>query len=423
MSYLIGIGLLIVGLLVSIALHEVGHMWPAKKFGVKVPQYFVGFGPTLWSTKRGETEYGIKAIPLGGYVRLAGMYPPAEALAKVPADRRSLASAARAEALADLEPGEEHRAFYRLSTPKKIIVMLAGPVMNLIIAFVLLAGILMGWGLPVASTTLADVPACATESEPCDSPGAAYAAGLRPGDTITGFAGKPIRTWEDLPRAVAENDLKPTEITFVSDGVEHTAPITPQLRSVTRVDGEVVERPVITVIAGQERKPAAFGEVVAMTSKGVTETFKVIGALPMRLYDVARSLVTDEPREDGVMSIIGVGRLAGEVAATPSEGAATGTSAGPGWTDKIMSLLSLIASLNIALFAFNLIPLLPLDGGHIAGALYEGARRRIARAFGRPDPGPVDTARMLPLTYTVFILLIGMTLLLGYADIVKPITL
>lgn len=448
MAYLIGIGLLIIGLLVSIALHEIGHMAPAKRFGVKVPQYFVGFGPTLWSTKRGETEYGIKAIPLGGYVRLAGMYPPEHAITKDDADahshdvdgptdasadaarrrsssaeRRSLASEARAEALADLAPGEEHRAFYHLSVPKKIVVMLGGPLMNLVIAFVLLSGIIVGYGLPTLTPTVSAVAECATDADPCTEPGAAYAAGLRAGDTITSFAGTPITTWQDLPKAVEKNGLKPTDITFVSDGVEHTARITPQKREV-RIDANTVqERVVISVTAGQERRPGTIGQAAAMTGTAVTETFKVIGALPMRLYDVARSLVTDEPRQDGVMSIIGVGRIAGEVASTPSDAGSPGGLAGPTWGDRIMSLLSLVASLNIALFAFNLIPLLPLDGGHIAGALFEGARRQIAKLRGAPDPGPVDTARMLPLTYTVFILLIAMTLLLGYADIVKPITL
>ncbi|OKL55138.1 hypothetical protein BSZ39_00080 [Bowdeniella nasicola] len=465
MAYLIGIGLLIIGLLVSIALHEIGHMAPAKRFGVKVPQYFVGFGPTLWSTKRGETEYGIKAIPLGGYVRLAGMYPPERAITKddagahshdvdgptdastaatpshvgsrpdAPADaarrrpesrsaeRRSLASEARAEALADLAPGEEHRAFYHLSVPKKIVVMLGGPLMNLVIAFVLLSGIIVGYGLPTLTPTVSAVAECATDADPCTEPGAAYAAGLRAGDTITSFAGTPITTWQDLPKAVEKNGLQPTNITFISDGVEHTARITPQKREV-RIDANTVqERVVISVTAGQERRPGTIGQAAAMTGTAVTETFKVIGALPMRLYDVARSLVTDEPRQDGVMSIIGVGRIAGEVASSPSDAGGSGGLAGPTWGDRIMSLLSLVASLNIALFAFNLIPLLPLDGGHIAGALFEGARRQIAKLRGAPDPGPVDIARMLPLTYTVFILLIAMTLLLGYADIVKPITL
>ncbi|MDO5727454.1 MAG: M50 family metallopeptidase, partial [Bowdeniella nasicola] len=391
-----------------------GHMVPAKRFGVKVPQYFIGFGPTIWSTTRGETEYGIKAIPLGGYVRLAGMFPTAESLHHgVDNDRNSLVAQARRDAALDLAPHEQHRAFFALSVPKKLTVMLGGPLMNLVIATVLLIGIMVGWGLPAPSTTIAKVRPChASNPDVCMVEAPAASAGLQAGDTITSYGGIATPQWEDLTAAIATIGTEPTTITWERDGVEHHADIT-----AAPAQGQ----PAIGVYAGQERRAATFGEALSTTARGISDTAGVIFALPMRLYDVAHSVVTDTPRDDGVMSIIGVGRLAGEVSSMPSHDQDTtrGVSSG----DKFITLLSLIASLNIALFVFNLSPLLPLDGGHIASALWEGGRRQIARLRGRADPGPVDTARLLPLTYAVFVLLIAMTLLLGYADIVKPITL
>ncbi|MDO5701548.1 MAG: site-2 protease family protein [Bowdeniella nasicola] len=454
MAYLIGIAALILGLLVSIALHEIGHMVPAKAFGVKVPQYFVGFGPTLWSTRRGETEYGIKAIPLGGYVRLAGMFPPEPQastdapdhpnpeMSREPVDgvapapehtahqatsvqaatrtRRTLAEQARYESSLDLAPGEHDRALYALSVPKKIAVMVGGPLMNLVIAFVLFAVILMGWGLPAPSTTLSDVPECRSQTSPCADPSPAYEAGLRAGDTITAYGGSSVDTWEDLTAAIAAGGGAPARVDYVSHGHPASAEVTPVRIEAT---ADAPERYVIGVVAGSERRTTGVGTVFSITGTAVKETLGVIVKLPMRLYDVAVSTVTGTPREDGVMSIVGVGRVAGEVASTmPTTDDQGRVIDAPTFGERAMTMLSLLASLNIALFAFNLIPLPPLDGGHIAGALWEGARRQVARLRGKSDPGPVDMARLLPLTYTVFFALIIMTVLLGYADIVNPVT-
>ena len=155
MAYAIGVLVLVLGVLLSVGLHEMGHMVPAKRFGVRVSHYMVGFGPTLWSRTRGETEYGVKAIPLGGYVRLIGMYAPLSATGATPGRwGAQLAQAARDASNEEVHPGEEHRAFYHLSTPKKVVVMLAGPVMNLLIAVVLLTVVLIGFGIPTATTTV-----------------------------------------------------------------------------------------------------------------------------------------------------------------------------------------------------------------------------------------------------------------------------
>ena len=209
MVYLVGVLILVVVLLASIGLHELGHMVPAKKFGVRVSQYMIGFGPTLWSRKRGETEYGLKAIPLGGYVRLAGMYPPARAVGDPPADggwAARVAADAREASAEEIPEGEDDRAFYRLSTPKKLVVMLGGPVMNLVIAFVLLAIAYAGIGIPAATTTVDAVsqcvlPASAPATQTCgpsDTPAPGAVAGVKPGDRIVSFGGTAITSWDQL---------------------------------------------------------------------------------------------------------------------------------------------------------------------------------------------------------------------------------
>ncbi len=414
MAYLLGILVMVIGLVISVGLHEIGHMAPAKLFGVKVPQYFIGFGTTLWSTKRGETEYGIKAIPLGGFVRLSGMFLPQPRKNR---DEREVIQEAREAAAKEIEPGEESRAFYNLSVPKKLCVMFGGPVMNLIIAYALMILIVVGWGLPTPSTTVSSVRECISGESQCTEPGPAYAAGIRAGDTIIGYAGKPVNSWEEFTAAVAAQGTQPAEIIYRSNGEEHRATLTP---ATLTADGK--SRPVVGVTAGQERRPGTVGQAFAMTNDGLKQTAGVVLSLPQRLYDVTRSLFTSAPREDGVMSIVGVGRIAGEISSLPSHSDGT-TVQGPSVGDKFMTLLSLLASLNLALFVFNLIPLLPLDGGHIAGALWEGLRRTVARLRGQPDPGPADTVRLLPLAYGVFVVLMAMTLILVVADIIKPVKL
>ncbi|MBC7551614.1 MAG: site-2 protease family protein [Cellulomonas sp.] len=435
MAYLVGVLVMVVGLLLSIALHEVGHMVPAKKFGVRVSQYMVGSGPTLWSRTRGETEYGLKAIPLGGYVRLVGMYPTPDAVGNPPVRGwfGRVAQDAREASSEEIHPGEDHRAFYRLSAPKKLVVMLGGPVMNLVIAFVLLGVVLVGIGIPTATSTVSVVTPCvlAAGSQECtsaDPQSPAVAAGLAAGDVITSFDGVAVDSWEQLSGLIRGAGGETIQLVVERGGSPQTLTVSPELLerpvvdasgiAIVEADGTTRTEPVGYLGIGPEfglprqsvsATPAAVGTAVVGTAA-------VVVALPARVVDVAQSAFGSQARsKDSIVGPVGIGRIAGEVAADGGGDF--------GLTGQVLTMLSLLASLNIALFVFNLIPLLPLDGGHVAGALWEGARRQVAKVRGLPRPRPVDVARMMPLAYGVFILLTGVGVLLIYADIVRPVTL
>lgn len=412
MGSLVGIVVVVIGILASVALHEVGHMLPAKKFGVLVPDYAVGFGPALWKKKIGETTYALRAILLGGYVKIVGMYAPARPGTRLVGrgGKLTLAQEAREASAEEIPEGQEHRAFYHLSAPKKVTVMLGGPIMNLLICFVLSAIAMMGIGAPMASRTIAEVTATITSaSGEVASP--AYEAGARPGDTVVAWNGAPVSTFADLQRAVgATPDGESAVLTVERDGGTVDLTVTP----VTGAQGVHI----VGVTAGYEYVSASLSDVAAANWQMFKGTASVVVRLPQAVWQVGRSIVTDEKRDaSGVVSVVGVGRMAGEV---------TGDSQALGLQDTrqvVAVLLSLLASLNMALFVFNLIPLPPLDGGHILGALYEGARRTFARARGAQDPGPADTARLVPLTWAVGGVLVVMSVILIVADIVKPVSL
>ncbi|MDO5696672.1 MAG: site-2 protease family protein [Dermatophilus congolensis] len=480
--YLLGVLFMVVAIGISIALHEIGHLLPAKKFGVACRQYMIGFGPTLWSKKIGETEYGIKAIPLGGYVRMIGMYPPRRGDALVPSVAAPVAAEAaaldtdgsqatstaadsaaggstsvrkrgrmpwtnlieeaREASMSEIRPGEEDRVFYKLSAPKKLAVMFGGPFMNLVIASVVMAGVFTLLGTPqpvgahVASVAECVRPVTASEAPqaPCtaaDQPSPAAAAGLQAGDRFVSIDGRAINGLADVSAAIRPAAGRTIDIVVTRDEQQLTLHATPIPAEMPKLDenGVIVTdaagnwETVTTGYLGMTSRPATefvtqpISEVPSAVATGVVETAKIVVRLPEKLVGVYEAAFGGEERDQyGPMSVVGVGRMAGEVAGGQYEQLT-------GARETMVMLWLLVASLNIALFVFNLIPLVPLDGGHMVGAAWEGVKRTVARIAKRPDPGYVDVARAMPLAYGVSLLFIGMAVLLIYADIVKPIRL
>jgi membrane-associated protease RseP (regulator of RpoE activity) len=394
---LIGWVIFIVALLFSVMLHETGHFVMAKKFGMKATRYFVGFGPTIWSTTRGETEYGIKALPFGGFVKIIGMH-----------------------SLDDVEdPADEPRSFRRHPAWQRIVVLSAGSFMHFVLAFVLIFGLALSIGIENANTTqLGTISPCVAANvtqlnngtcTKSDKASPAKLAGLQPGDQVTAFDGQPASNWTQLGDAIRRAPAgSAATITVKRDGQTLTLHTT--LAEVSGRSGAYlgIAPAVVFQMANPVRAVqyagSAFGQVIVGSAKAVAA---LPGALP-QLFSKNRGSTA-------------AGQVSSVVGAAEATGAAV--AADIGWQYKVSFVLLLIASLNIFVGVFNMLPLLPLDGGHVAVVIWERIRAWFARLRGRPDPGLVDMAKLLPVSFSIFMVLMFFGVVLILADIVNPVNI
>jgi membrane-associated protease RseP (regulator of RpoE activity) len=390
MSFLLGILIFVVALLFSIMLHEAGHFVTAKKFGMKATQFFVGFGQTLWSRRKGETEYGVKALPVGGFVKIVGMTE-----------------------LEDVDPADEPRSFRRQPGWQRIIVLAAGSFMHFVLAFVLLVVLAAGIGLAAAgtSTAVGAIDTCVPSSltavcKPSNPASPAKQAGIRAGDKIIAVGGTPVRNWTQMGKVLRSQPAgTPVAVTVQRGGKQLT--VHPSLAVIHGRQGSYLG--VSPVVVFQRTGPLGaityaggkFGQVLAGSAG-------LVASLPKAIPDLFAKNRGNNP--DQPVSVIGAADITGQVVAAPIQ-----------WQARAAVVLLLIATLNIFIGAFNLLPLLPLDGGHLAIVIYERCRAWLARLRGKPDPGPVDFRRFIPVSVGVFALLVGFSLLVIMADIVNPV--
>ncbi|HEX6968497.1 MAG TPA: site-2 protease family protein [Micromonosporaceae bacterium] len=421
MMIVLGVVLFALGILISVSLHEAGHMATAKAFGMKVTRFFVGFGPTLWSFRKGETEYGVKAIPAGGFVKIVGMTPQDD----------------------DVDPADEPRAMWRFPVWKRTIVMAAGSATHFILGAAILWGLFAFVPLPDAEKLNEQAPQIATvatcvkatwEYDPAtgrdkscvegvDPQSPAASMGLRPGDVITAIDGRPVRGWSDLTDRVRAAGGETIQVTYERDGVAETRSVTlplvqrikrsvdpnRTLESITDADLERVGLLGISPVVPESTAGpiAAVGLAADQTVFMFENTLKAIKKFPEKVPKLWAALTGEERDPETPISIVGASVIGGQLFER----------------GMYAEILLLLAMLNFFVGIFNMLPLLPLDGGHIAIAWFERARSWCYARLGKADPGRVDYYKLMPLTYMVIFIFGGFALLTLATDIVNPITL
>ena len=387
----------LVALLFSVMLHESGHFLTAKKFGMKATRYFVGFGPTVWSVHRGETEYGLKALPLGGFVKIEGM-----------------------TSMDEVDEADEPRSFRRAPGWQRIIVLCAGSFMHFVLAFVLIFGLALAIGIENDNTTqLGTIASCVPASAQSLTNGAsctakdpkspAALAGLKVGDKVTSFDGKRVSNWNQLAGVIKNaTPGQPVPVTVERDGKPVTVHAT-----LAKVPGRTggylgVAATSIFEPAGPLRAAEYAGTGFSQTITGSVSALSQIPAAIPKLFSKDRA----SSAGGNVTSVVGAARDTGKAVA-----------ANVGWEYKVSFVLLLVASLNIFVGLFNMVPLLPMDGGHVAVVIWERIRAWLARIRGRADPGMVDYQKLVPVSFSVFMVLVAFGMMLILADIVNPVNI
>jgi membrane-associated protease RseP (regulator of RpoE activity) len=389
----LGIVAFAAALLISVCLHEAGHFITARHYGMKASRFFVGFGPTVWSRRRGETEYGLKAIPAGGFVKIEGM-----------------------TALDEIDPADEPRAFYNKPARHRLVVMSAGSAVHMVIAIVLIYGVLLVLGTTQVSENKIGATSCVSTSGACTGPGPAAAAGLRVGDRVVSFDGVAVGSWTQFTQLVRKHGAGPAALVVDRSGQQVT--LRPDLVEVLRdrETGGVGTDKVGALGVKPGTEDVTYGPIAAIPRTGDVIWTGFTGmyeTLTHRLDEVG-NLFGNNRDPTGFVSVVGAARIGGDVVAAP----------GSSWSDRLRDFLVLVAAINLAIGIFNMLPLLPLDGGHVAVIGFEQARHGLRRLRGYRGPVKrVDFAKLLPATYATVFVLLGFSLLILSADIVNPIRL
>ena len=377
---LLGIVAFVVALLFSVMVHEFGHYITARKYGMWVSEFFVGFGKRIWSVQRGETEFGVKAIPAGGYCKIEGMSPSDE-----------------------LPEGQEDRAFYKASSAKKLVVLGAGSFLHFVLGFVLLFTLFAGIG---TNQVLPEIREVVPNS-------AAQAAGILAGDEVVSINGKKVTEWYKDVEVIRQSQGR--ELSLVLDRNGEQISVTASAR-LTDIDG--TKRYVLGIVNDMGLKRSgllvSIKNSATVTKSFLVESVKSLGKLPEKIPALWGATVRGEERDpNGLVGVVGVARVSGEAVGSDKL-----TS-----MERLATFVLIVASLNIFVGVFNLLPILPLDGGHMAVAIADSIRAFFARLRGRPRPAPIDVTVLTPITMVVFVVLATLTLLLLVADVINPVTL
>jgi membrane-associated protease RseP (regulator of RpoE activity) len=404
MMWIIGVAFFALCILVSVALHECGHMWAARATGMKVRRYFVGFGPTLWSTRRpnklGYTEYGLKAVPLGGFCDIAGM-----------------------TAIDEIAPEDQPYAMYRQKTWKRVAVLFAGPAMNFVIGLVLIYGMALFWGLPnlhpqpaayVSETSCVAPEVSKGQMGQCTGTGPAAAAGIKAGDIIVKVGDTDVHNPDEMVAAVRAL-TGPTQFVVERDGTRITTMV--DVTQTQRWTSDTAKAP--STVAAVGISAAEFGPVkyahynvltaipgtVAFTGDLTVELGKSLAKIPTKIGALVHSIGGGERDPETPISVVGASIIGGDAFEH----------------GYFMAFWFFLAQLNLVLGAINLLPLLPFDGGHIAIALFEKIRNMIRKTRGMVAAAPVNYLKLMPATYVILVVVIGYMALTVTADFVNPI--
>jgi membrane-associated protease RseP (regulator of RpoE activity) len=404
MMWVIGVVLFALGILISVALHECGHMWVARATGMKVRRYFVGFGPTLWSTRRpnklGSTEYGVKAIPLGGFCDIAGM-----------------------TSIDQIAPEDRPYAMYKQKTWKRAAVLFAGPGMNFIVGLVIIYGIALHWGLPdlnpqrasYVSETSCVAPAISKDKlADCTGQGPAAAAGIRKGDVIVKVGATDVHNPDEMVDAVRKAS-GPTPFVIERDGNRITTVVdVTQTQRFTSKDAQAPTTVGAVGVAAAEYGPVVYTHynpvtavpgVVVFTGDLAVELGKSLAKIPTKVGALVHSIGGGVRDPETPISVVGASRIGGDAFER----------------GLYLAFWFFLAQLNFVLGAVNLVPLLPFDGGHIAVAFYEKVRNVIRKARGMAAAAPVNYLKLMPATYVILVVVVGYMALTVTADFVNPI--